>query len=151
MPRRKIMLRENCCFLLFRKSGILCLKNETRLPSGRGEAVGEFEPKLDPFIRYGETPRFYSVRTNCSGETPTEHIVSAVRMHQLKITKRSAVALIAGKPLARKKPNRSCFLCGTNTSLRYDPRKGRHCNTRNRHIAEKPRWIVFSVLYENPK
>lgn len=115
---------------------------------GGGRGVGA---QTRPFIRYGETPLFYSVRTSCSGETPTVRNVYAIRMHQLRTTQRSAVAVIAGNPLARENPDGSCFLCGTNASLGYGPRKGRYCNTKNPSTARKPRWTVFSVLYENPQ
>jgi hypothetical protein len=145
MARRKIMLNtkemfllgknphgKNCCFLLFRKSGIRCLKNLTRLPSGRGEAEGELEPKLDPFVRYGETP--------------TERIVCAIRMHQLRITQRSIIAVIAGKSLGAGISRRIVF------SLRYKcnawvwPKEGPLLQDHKPRTAGKPRWSVLSVL-----
>jgi hypothetical protein len=163
MARRKIMLNTKEMFLLgektprklllliSRKLGIRCLKNVKRLSSARGEAVGELEPRIDPFIRYGETPSFLFGSNPLLRGNPDRAYCLCYTNASTEDNPKKRRHCDSGKTLGAGNPDGSCFLCGTNASLGYDPRKGRYCNTRNPSTARKPRWSVFSVLYENPK
>jgi hypothetical protein len=141
-PRpRKLLL------FLFRKSGIRCLKNVTRLPSGLGgggRVVGAQTRSVhtirgNPSFLFGSNrllrgnpDRAYCLcctnasledntkkRRCCdSGKIQTYRVFCAVRMHRLGVTQGMAVTVIPETPVPRENREGVRFLCCKKTQSR---------------------------------